>query len=125
MRIALLIVLMTFTNPLALAWQTPAPPRRPDATVGASQITDLPIKRVRITFPKLSLQRALRKAEARIRKEKINLGSYYLEEAKLIYMPDGADNHWYFRWMNFRGVLGDYVEIVVRMDGNASRKPSM
>ncbi|HEY9281877.1 MAG TPA: hypothetical protein VIP46_00335 [Pyrinomonadaceae bacterium] len=84
----------------------------------------MPLEVRRFAPPKLpTLRQALKKAEASIRKNKIDTSRYYLEEAKIIYAAE--QTHWYFRWMNDRGVIGDYINIHVFKDGKVRMTPSM
>jgi hypothetical protein len=81
--------------------------------------------------PKLSLQNALKIAEKYVDDEHVDMSSYWLYRAKFIMMGDQntAEKNklpcWHFWWVNDTGTLGDYVEILVTMDGKASRAPSM
>jgi len=81
--------------------------------------------------PKLSLQEALQIAQSYIDKEHIDTSSYWLYRAMFILYGDSrtADKDklpcWHFWWVNNSGDMGDYVEILVAMDGKAWRVPSM
>jgi hypothetical protein len=81
--------------------------------------------------PKLPLQEALRIAESYIDEQRIDISSYWLNHATLIFMGDETTPPekklpcWHFLWMNDSGYLGDYVEILVTMDGKPSRAVSM
>ena len=93
----------------------------------SSQIAELPtIKRG--FRPRLSLQQALKLAESYIEKEKIEISSYFLLEARMIQYgseKNKKEPRWFFWWVNEKGAMGDYVEITVSMEGEVSRLPSM
>ena len=78
--------------------------------------------------PKISLQRALKLAESYIEKEKIDISSFYLYQAKYILYGSKENQKpaWHLWWVNEDGALGNYVEILVFIDtGSAGRLPSM
>ena len=50
-----------------------------------------------------------------IRKEHVDISSYWLFEAR--YTVYGEQPGWYFWWVNDNGANGNYVEIFVSMDG--------
>jgi hypothetical protein len=81
--------------------------------------------------PKLSLQKALQLAENYIETEHIDISSYWLYRAKFILSGDTntPDKEklpcWHFWWVNDDGSMGDYVEIMVTMDGKVWRAVSM
>ena len=92
-----------------------------------NQIVTLPITNRKFR-PKLSLQRALKLAESYIEKEKIDISSFYLYQAKYILYGSNEIQKpaWHLWWVNEDGALGNYVEIVVLIDtGSVSRLPSM
>jgi hypothetical protein len=96
-----------------------------DPIVTSKQIENLPAMRVR---PRITLQRALKIAESYAKKEKINLSSYFLLEARMIQY--GGENNakevrWFFRWANESSSTGNNLEITVSMDGKPARLPSM
>jgi len=74
------------------------------------------------------MQQALQIAEKYIAESKIDIGRYWLQEARWV-LPKGGtamnESHWFFWWNNLGGALGDYVYIVVDMDGHPHRAPSM
>jgi hypothetical protein len=94
------------------------------------QTVDLP-PAIHTFRPRLPLQDALKIAEAFILKEHIDISSYWLYRA--IFILSGDENTpdkdklpcWHFWWVNDSGAMGDYVEIIVTMDGKAGRAPSM
>lgn len=94
------------------------------------KIIDLPLSRHQFR-PKLSLQSALKIADGYIEKEHIDISSYWLYRANFILYGDQGKNDkdkdpcWHFWWVNNNGSIGDYVEIIVSMDGKAGRLPSM
>jgi len=78
--------------------------------------------------PRLTLQQALKLAEGYIEKEKIEIASYFLLEARMIQYggeKDVKEPRWFFWWINDNGAMGDYVQITVSMEGQVSRHPSM
>jgi hypothetical protein len=81
--------------------------------------------------PRLSLQDALLIAEHYIDREHINVSSYWLYRAVFILYgdPKTPDKDklpcWHFWWVSDSGDMGDYVEILVAMDGKVWRIPSM
>ncbi len=38
---------------------------------------------------------------------------------------DVKETRWFFWWVNENGATGDYVEVIVSMEGQVSRLPSM
>lgn len=78
--------------------------------------------------PKLTLQRALQLAENYIEKEKIDISSFYLYQAKFI-MFGGEEQKqpaWHFWWLNEKTAVGDYVQLVVLINtGSVQKIPSM
>jgi hypothetical protein len=124
MKFACSLVLALALSVPASAWLQVSGPQ--DKPVVNPHIVDLPIEGRRFARPKLpTLRQALDKAEAFISKERIDTGGYYLEEAKIIYAAEPENTHWYFRWMNDRGVIGDYINIHVFRNGEVGLTPSM
>lgn len=92
-----------------------------------NQVVLLPIGKRKFK-PKISLQRALKLAESYIEKEKIDISSFYLYQAKYILYGSKENQKpaWHLWWVNEDGALGNYVEILVLIDtGSVSRLPSM
>lgn len=61
-------------------------------------------------------------------KKKIDISHYYLLEARHILYgtKDNQDPSWFFWWVNEKGVIGDYVEIIVSIKtGSVRRLPLM
>ena len=130
MKALVAILFIIVFNPILLA-QTNQP-SKPEATTTPSitprQITDLPSPKKGRYRPSLTLQKALKIADAYIMKEKIDISHYYLLEAKhILYGSKGnQDPSWFFWWVNENGVIGDYVEIIVSIrTGSVRRLPSM
>ena len=101
---------------LAVAQQAPPNPQTARIDIAPQPMT-----------PPVTLQQALRIAEKYIAENKIEIGRYWLEEAKWV-LPEGAtmkESHWFFFWNNFGTGRGDYVEIEVDMNGHPLRRPSM
>jgi hypothetical protein len=67
--------------------------------------------------PQMSLQRALKIAEAFIKKQKLDISSCYLFEAKLI--AQQKTSRWAFWWVSLRGnnAAAKDIRITVTMDG--------
>jgi len=77
--------------------------------------------------PKITLQAALKLAEGYVKKNKIDISAFYLREVRLIWSGeerDGKEPAWFFWWVH-ESVTGNYVEIIVSMDGQVTRVPSM
>ena len=76
--------------------------------------------------PKITLKKALTIAEHYIEREKIDVSSFYLREARLIFPTESAESQqWYFWWASIKGEMGNYIEITVSMKGEVKRNPSM
>jgi LAS superfamily LD-carboxypeptidase LdcB len=73
--------------------------------------------------PKLTLQRALQLAENYIEKEKIDISSFYLYQAKFIMFGGKEQNQpaWHFWWLNEKAGVGNYVQLVVLIDTGTVR----
>jgi hypothetical protein len=92
--------------------------------IAGQQATDLP--RPTPVPPKITLQKALAIADRYIQKEKIDVSSFYLREAKLIFPTEKVeDRQWHFWWVGVKGESGNNISIVVSMVGEASRRPTM
>ncbi|PYY24982.1 MAG: hypothetical protein DMG62_00395 [Acidobacteria bacterium] len=92
------------------------------------QTKDNQLDKVTRTFrPKLLLQDALKIADNYIGDEHIDISHYWLYEVRYtVYGEKGKGQPaWHIWWVSDRVAVGDYVEIVVFMDGKAWRKPSM
>ncbi len=137
MKIFLTILLINFLNGILLA-QTNQPsnpkPAKQEPSLEQNQqsetqnqIVVLPNAKRKFR-PKLSLQYALKLAESYIEKERIDISSFYLYQAKYIVYGSKENQQpaWFFWWANENGALGNYVEIMVSIEtGNVSRLPSM
>ena len=103
--------------------RTTRPEKAPDS-ITQQKTTQLP--RPVPKPPKVTLQQALGIAERYIEREKIDVTSFYLIEAKLIFPTKKVeDQQWHFWWVSVTGELGNYIEITVTMDGEVRRIPSM
>ena len=93
-----------------------------DPSINSRQILELP-KRSSYR-PPLTLQNALKIADAYITREKIDISRYYLLEAKYIFYgdKDNKEPSWYFWWVNEDGAAGHYVEIVVSIKTRSARR---
>ncbi len=130
MKTLLTILLVIFLNSILFAQTNQQPNSKPtekELSVEQRQIVNLPVAKRKFR-PKLSLQRALKLAENYIAKEKIDISSFYLYQAKYI-MYGSKENQqpsWFFWWVNEDGALGNYVEIVVSIETRSvGRLPSM
>jgi hypothetical protein len=137
MKIFLTILLATFLNSILLAQTNQPSNSKPTKQYPSfeqsqqsetqNQIVVLPTGKRKFR-PKLSLQRALEFAESFIEKEKINISSFYLYQAKYILYGSKENQKpaWHLWWVNEDGALGNYVEILVLIDtGSVRRLPSM
>jgi len=127
MRIFLAMMTVLLLSPLAFGQSTETNQKTQEPTVLNPQMTDLPLLR-RSFRPKLTLQRALKIAEAYLRKERINISHYFLFEARLIQYGSGKEMkepRWFFVWVNDSGGMGNQIEISVSMDGKAGGHLSM
>jgi hypothetical protein len=95
---------------------------------GATDRTTVDLPPAIHTFrPKLPLRDALKIAEAFIDKQHIDISSYWLYRAIFILSGDETTPDkdklpcWHFWWVRDSGALGDYIEIVVSLDGNVTR----
>ncbi len=124
--IAIIICLSGLT--VAQSRQAPASAQNPqEQPVTNRRIVELPLAK-RGFRPRLTLQQALKLAEGYIEKEKIEIASYFLLEARMIQYggeKDVKEPRWFFWWINENGAMGDYVQITVSMEGQVSRHPSM
>ena len=124
--IAIIICLSGLT--VAQSRQSPASAQNPqEQPVTNRRIVELPLAK-RGFRPRLTLQQALKLAEGYIEKEKIEIASYFLLEARMIQYggeKDVKEPRWFFWWINDNGAMGDYVQITVSMEGQVSRHPSM
>jgi hypothetical protein len=98
-----------------------------DTSKRASSGTSEP---ARAAKPNLPLLEGLKVAETYIQREQIDLSRYWLAEARfIVYGHKGKNSKsfpaWYFCWQNTSPSLGDYIEIVLSMDGKAMRVPSI
>ena len=91
------------------------------------QVLELPLTRQKYK-PKLTLQSALKIMDKFIKKNKIYTSKYCFSSARMIQY--GGENEkkqpvWFFEWMNESGVMGDYLHILVSMDGAVWQMPTM
>jgi hypothetical protein len=95
-----------------------------DPILTQDQLNKLPVNKRK---PRITLQNALKIAEGFSRKEKIDLSTYFLLEARMIQYGAGQkakEPRWFFLWVTATGIGGD-IEITVSMEGKASRLASM
>ena len=88
----------------------------------------VPARPLTMQPPPKTLKQALEIAEKYITNHKIDIGRYWLREARLVPSKDSPalnDARWFFLWVNLTGTAGDYVEIFVDMNGQAVRQPSV
>lgn len=95
------------------------------AEITDKKIVELP--KAALAKPKLQMQKAMKLMEGFIEKQKIDTSDYFLSQVRLIQY--GSENNkkpaWHFWWTKVNGSLGDYIEILVFMDGTAGQIPSM
>jgi hypothetical protein len=73
--------------------------------------------------PSLTLQRALKIAEAFLKKERLNISSCYLFEARWVsYNTNPESGAWEFWWVNTKHGSDD-IRIAVPLDGKPKRLP--
>ena len=126
MRIIFVTLITMLLSSFAFAQGQPNKSSRnaPSPVISQRQVVELP--RPEHKPPKLTLQQALKIAERFIAKEKIDISSYYLFEAKwVLYGTDAKEPRWYFWWVNVDDALGHYVETTVSMEGRPQLQPSM
>lgn len=78
--------------------------------------------------PKLSLQNALKIMEKFVAEKQIDTARYYLSGARMIQFGADAGKKepvWFFEWNNDRMITGDYLHILVSMDGRVWQMPTM
>jgi|SRR5215813_6553808 len=98
------------------------------AQSSTGQVDNPTTKNIERSFrPKLLLQDALKIADDYIRDQHIDVSHYWLYQAKFIVYGEKGKGQpaWHIWWMSDPPSLGDYVTIVVFMDGKAIRTPSM
>jgi hypothetical protein len=127
MRIILMVVVVMFQITLAVGQESHT--GKSSQSSQLSPVTErriLELPRPQRKQPKITLQQALKIAEGYIKKEKIDISSYYLFEAKwILYGTDVKELGWYFWWVNVDGALGNYVQLTVSMDGKVQLLGSM
>jgi hypothetical protein len=92
-----------------------------------TQIVELPLSRPKFK-PKLTLQEALKLMDKFIEKNKIDTSKYWFSSARMIQYGGEKEKKqpvWFFEWMNDNGTLGDYLHILVSMDGGVWQMPTM
>lgn len=125
------LIVMVFFNTLVFgqAAQEPAPhpESKTRSTTSTSQIVDLPILK-RSFRPKITLQEALKIAEGYVKKNRIDVSSYYLLEARMIQYggaQDVKEARWFFVWLHEDGAAGNAIQVSVSMSGKVAIHPSM
>jgi len=118
------LILVFLIHVTAVGAQTTAEGKAKESSAHGSDLPRHPVP----FKPRLSLVEGLKLADSYIQNEHIDISSYWLSEARfIVYGGQGKNSKsfpaWYFRWG--REALGDYVEIIVSMDGKAMRIPSM
>jgi hypothetical protein len=77
--------------------------------------------------PLITLQRALKLVEEYIEKEKVDVSSHYLLEARMVLRESGKggkESHWYFFWDHDSLASGAQLEFTVSMAGKVMRLAS-
>lgn len=98
------------------------------STLQADPQTELPLWKGSFR-PQLSLQNALHVAEEYIDGNHSGISDYWLFEAKFITFGDKRTSNqqpaWFFWWVKNDDSMGGYVELIVFMNGQIRRMPSM
>lgn len=113
MRVLIFTLTVLFLTGGALGQQS-----EPHLTITKHQILDLA---PRDKAPRISLQQALKVAEGFIEKEKINISTSYLFEAKWVQDDVGVEPKWRFWWVaiQINDKPTDDIRITVSMNGKA------
>jgi hypothetical protein len=127
MRIVLALMTILFLSALASGQSNEANQKPKDQSILNRQIHELPAPQ-RNFRPRLTLQQALKLAEAYAEKEKIDMPRYYLLAARMIQYggeKQVKEPRWFFLWASESGEMGNNIEISVSMEGKITRHPSM
>src|SRR5258708_2227056 len=125
MRIVIIALTVLFLAVSAFGQQgkpdDPDQARKMANPITPRQILELPR---RDKAPVMSLQRALKIAEAYIRKQQIDIASSYLFEARLTSVLAPEESRWAFWWVRVRGNSGadSDVRVMVTMSGKVLRQ---
>jgi len=117
----ILVILMILCSPtLVLSQESESKDANP------VQITELPKSKINFK-PKLPMQKAFKLMEKFIKKQKIDTSKYYLSSVKMFQYGEKKDKKpmWLFAWGHETGALGNYLHIIIDMDGNAGQLPTM
>ena len=121
MRIVL-IALITLIPGQAAYSQEPDQETHFSYTITRKQLLELPR---RDRAPSLTLQRALKIAESFIKKERLDISSCYLFEAKWVaYENTPETGAWHFWWVQISSASPNDIRIAVSTDGKSKRLPS-
>jgi hypothetical protein len=72
--------------------------------------------------PTITLQRALKIAERQASRERMNISTYYLFEAKWVANSTAEESGaWHFWWVSIKGGKDDDIRIAVTLDGKSKR----
>ena len=140
MKRIIIVVALLFLSTSAFAQENQTPKTEPEKTSAVpSQPSDSKQTVVNVDLPPfdssslprrplptITLQRALKFAEAYLRKENVKLSLLYLVEAKYDVLGSGADEmHWWiFRWES-KERQGNVTELYVSMKGIVWNPPTM
>jgi hypothetical protein len=100
--------------------------KRDQNSVDNQNREDLPLAR-RSFKPKLPLKEALQISDRYIADNRIDVSQYYLSQVRFI-LHDSQKSKvagWHVWWVHESGVMGNYIELFVDMDGNVKRLTSM
>ena len=88
------------------------------------QITELPKSKINFK-PKLPMQKAFKLMKKFIKKQKIDTSKYYLSSVTMFQYGGKKSKKpmWLFAWGHESGALGNYLHIIIDMDGNARATP--
>jgi hypothetical protein len=117
MRILLIVSTTLALNTIAYGQSSES---RLERTITREQILALPRRNA---VPRLTLQRALKIAEAYVKKERLGISSRYLFEARWVsYDTVPETGAWEFWWVSTR-YGSDDVRVAVSLDGKPKRLP--
>jgi len=91
------------------------------------RVFELPLSRAKYK-PRLTLQTAMKLMGEFIENNRIDTSKYWFSSARMIQYGGEHEKKqpvWFFEWMNENGTLGDYLHILVSMDGTVWQMPTM
>lgn len=116
MRILLIVSMTLVINTIAYSQDSES---RLGRTITREEVLALPPRHA----PRLTLQRALKIAERFVKKERLDISSCYLFEARWVsYDTSPESGAWEFWWVSIKYGSED-IRIAVSLDGKAKRLP--